>query len=111
MSCERETQVNCNSFPGSIAHYERTTDTAYVAEPLSLSLAVDGTRYEASGITDFFLCQIDDDRRRDTIQGLRQCKYDKKVTSLPRFSELSVRGMVWAFWLVTAPLLTVAVLQ
>ena len=78
------------------AYYEWTTDTAHLAEPLSLWLAVDGTRSEASGIIGFFLCQIDDDRRRDTIQGLRQCKYDKKVTRLPCFSELSVRGMGWA---------------
>lgn len=41
----------------------------------------------------FFLCQIDDDKRRDTIQRLRQCKYDKKVTifsSAPLKSHLGV---------------------
>lgn len=55
---------------------------SHLAKEISLwdSKLKGGKRYGVSGIISLFLCQIDDDKRRDTIQRLRQCKYDKKVT-------------------------------
>lgn len=90
----RRTQVNYNrsSEPTQPAVHklqqiQPTRSTA--SQPLAGRA---GMRSGALGMMSLFLCQIDDDRRRDTIQRLRQCKYDKKVTSL-LFSELSPRGV------------------
>lgn len=85
---ERSTGQLQHFFWEPAQHAERT-GTAHLAEPLSLWVTVDGKRSEASGIISLFLCQIDDDRRRDTIQRLRQCKYDKKVTIVPPHAFLS----------------------
>lgn len=55
---------------------EDSADTPHPRVPSPLAVDGAGTKF-CNNCS--FLCQIDDDKRRDTIQRLRQCKYDKKV--------------------------------